>query len=181
MSTLTVRWGKSFGSPWCSQLDHRAHTAWNLCGSRKLVLLVASIEKWIFSVFINLVQGPFMFLCLLLFPVDKISSCIEWGEVYLGHASCPYISRRLKWLNCLLVQYLGSCRGHKDVGGHGADRVEEEQCSASTHQGSWKSLVLCYWGQYLVVVKWLGSDCSHISRSLGVTLEVNLMSQTNSL
>lgn len=62
------------------------------------------------------------------------------------------------------------------MGGHGADRVEGVQCSARPNQGSWKSLVLYYRGQCVVVVKRLGSDCSHISASLGVTLEVNLMS-----
>lgn len=62
------------------------------------------------------------------------------------------------------------------MGGHGADREKGEQCSACANQGSWKSLALYYWGQYLAVVKRLGSDCSHISASLRVTLEVNLMS-----
>lgn len=67
------------------------------------------------------------------------------------------------------------------MGGHSADRVAEEECSVCFNRGSWRSLALCYWGQYLVVVKRLESDCSRISASLGVTLEVNLMSHKNSL
>lgn len=54
------------------------------------------------------------------------------------------------------------------MGGHSADRVEEEECSVCANWGSWRSLALYYWGQYLVVVKQLGSDCSlyfSISRS----------------
>ena len=62
------------------------------------------------------------------------------------------------------------------MGGCGADRVEGEKCCVCANQGSWRSLVLYYWGQYLMVLKQLGSDCSHISASLGVTLGVNLMS-----
>lgn len=65
--------------------------------------------------------------------------------------------------------------------GHGADKVKGKMWSESANQQCWKSLEQCYQGHHLVVVKQSGTDCCHISASLEVTLEVNLMSQTNFL
>lgn len=120
--------------------------------------------------------GFFRFFACFWIQLTKFPVVWHGEEVYLGHASSPYMPGTHNWLFCLLLKYLCGCEECKDVGGHGADRVDGEQCSVCASQGSWKSLALCYWGQYLVVVKWPGSDCSHISASLGVTLEVKLMS-----
>lgn len=105
-----------------------------LCGKGHLVLLLALTEKRILYFLllfflIILMQGSFMFLCLFLISADKISCCIAWGKILLRVCNTLYIPGTCKWLYCLLVQYLCGCEERKDIGGHGADRVEGDQCS----------------------------------------------------
>jgi len=48
-----------------------------------MILLLALIEKRIFSLYIILLQDSFMFLCSLLISVDKISCFMAWGRSLL--------------------------------------------------------------------------------------------------
>lgn len=102
------------------------------CGSRQLILLLALIEKRIFSLFIILVQGSFMFLCFLLVSFYKISFHRERHreEVCLGFGSSPYKLGTCKWLYCLLAQYLCWC----------------------TSTRTWEGMVLIEWGGAMLCV-----------------------------
>lgn len=104
-------------------------------------------QKREYSLFLKAVQGSFRILFFPLTSADKTSSCSTWGRGLLKAGKYSPHPRDIQVIVFLINVAVSCTRTWEDM----VLPVEGEQHSVSANQGNWKSLVLYYWAQYLVV------------------------------